>query len=337
MQTVIGVAFGEFLVSRYQAWGFIVFVAIVAAMFRPAWQAWLPATRGVIMAGEGVRRAVRWIVRLAVVGGVAAALFLVEAERRVAGSFNVLPVHNEETLLSRQQLAESKEARALRRRELQEARGRLQLLLAGSRVEEIEATAAEATRLQAQKSYLQEQFQMLEAVSPIDGVIATRKLKDRIGQAVKTGDLIAKVHDLRTVTVEIAVPEQEIADVQKGQRTVLTARAFPRTRFEGQVVAIAPVVTESQDARSSRTIVVTTELANPSLLLKPEMTGQAKIYCGSQRLIDLVSRRFVRFFRVEFWSWWKPPGRPSRSTLGSLQRFGYNRRSRRLVGPDALV
>ncbi len=34
------------------------------------------------------------------------------------------------------------------------------------------------------------------------------------------------------------------------------------------------------------------------------MTGHGKIYVGERRLIEIVSRRVVRFLRVEFWSWW---------------------------------
>ncbi len=40
------------------------------------------------------------------------------------------------------------------------------------------------------------------------------------------------------------------------------------------------------------------------LLLKPQMTGTAKIHCGERRVIALLSRRLVRYLRVEFWSWW---------------------------------
>jgi hypothetical protein len=40
------------------------------------------------------------------------------------------------------------------------------------------------------------------------------------------------------------------------------------------------------------------------LLLKPEMTGNAKVSCGSRRLVDLLTRRLARYIRVEFWSWW---------------------------------
>jgi len=34
------------------------------------------------------------------------------------------------------------------------------------------------------------------------------------------------------------------------------------------------------------------------------MSGNAKIYFGERRLIDLVTRRIVRYLRVEFWSSW---------------------------------
>jgi len=53
---------------------------------------------------------------------------------------------------------------------------------------------------------------------------------------------------------------------------------------------------------TERTVLVTTQLDNAAGLLKPEMTGNAKVYCGKQRAIDLVMRRIVRYLRVEFWS-----------------------------------
>ncbi len=49
---------------------------------------------------------------------------------------------------------------------------------------------------------------------------------------------------------------------------------------------------------------VNTEVENGDLALKPETTGYGKIYVGDRRLIEIVSRRLVRFLRVEFWSWW---------------------------------
>ena len=134
--------------------------------------------------------------------------------------------------------------------------------------------------------------------------MTTHNLKEKVGQNVKKGDLITEVHDLGTVKAEIVIPEKEIADVQIGQKVALKVRAYPELNFEGKVVSIAPIVSKGEERWEPRTILVTTELHNTSMLLKPEMTGNAKIFCGQRRIFDLLSRRIARYIRVEFWSWW---------------------------------
>jgi multidrug resistance efflux pump len=143
-------------------------------------------------------------------------------------------------------------------------------------------------------------------------------------QLVKKGDLIAKVDDLRTITAEVVISERDIGDVKVGQRVVLKARAYPERTFYGKVTAIATVAQVSSSSSASaltqaqgnapatitrsavapKTVAITTEIDNPSLLLKPEMTGQAKISCGQRRLLDVMTRRVARTVKVEFWSWW---------------------------------
>jgi len=176
-------------------------------------------------------------------------------------------------------------------------------LLLGSRPEEIEATEAEIARLEVQHNYLTQQLELVRVLSPGSGVITTPKLKEKIGQYVNKGDLIAEVHELKTIRGEIPISEKEIADVAVGQRVVLKARAFPGHSFYGQVTAIAPAATQ-ENPLGETTILVITELDNSSLLLKPEMTGNAKIDCGKRRIFNLITRRLTRYIRVEFWSWW---------------------------------
>jgi multidrug resistance efflux pump len=209
----------------------------------------------------------------------------------------------DQELLSRKDFELTEEQLSVRQKEWEEAKDQLQVRLAGSRPEEIEGLEAELRRLGGQQSYLEEQLELLTITSPVSGVVTTRKLKEKIGQHVTKGDLIAKVHEFKTVTADIAVPEKEIADVKPGQKVVLKARAHPLMGFQGIVTAIAPIATKQEDWRE-RTVLVTTQLDNPSLLLKPEMSGMAKIYCGQRRVAELLARRFVRYLRVEFWSWW---------------------------------
>lgn len=200
---------------------------------------------------------------------------------------------------------DSKARATVREKELQDAQGKLKLLRAGNRQEELEAMKANIRSLQTHERFIKEQLAALEILSPIDGVVTTHKLREKIGENVKKGDLVAEVYAMKFVNVEIAVPENEIGEVRIGQKVILKARAYPQETFEGKVISIAPVATRSSEGWiADRTVLVTTLLDNSQGLLKPEMTGHGKIVCGDNRAIDLMTRRFVRYFRVEFWSWW---------------------------------
>jgi multidrug resistance efflux pump len=188
----------------------------------------------------------------------------------------------------------------------------------GSASRPANAAQAELARLDAQRMHLGRELQLGTIVSPISGMITTpdRELKERVGQQVSRGELLADVHDVRKVTAEIPISEKEIAEVRVGQPVVLRTRAYPNRVFEGRVTSIAAAVrgpeTEATTGAAiaplapgqSRTIRVTTELDNASLLLKPEMTGKAKILCGKRSMLDLATRRIARTLKVEVWSWW---------------------------------
>ena len=193
---------------------------------------------------------------------------------------------------------------AVAQKETEEARARLRLLEAGSRPEEIEGAEATLARLLSQRSHLEDQLRLVTVRSAVDGVVTTPKPRERVGQYMKKGDLIVEVHEFATVRVEIAVPEREIGDVKVGQPVIVKARAFPERPSEGRVTAIAPVAVKDEEAWRGKVFRVTTAVDNPDLLLRPDMTGTAKIYCGQRRLFDVLSRRLARYVRVEFWSWW---------------------------------
>jgi putative peptide zinc metalloprotease protein len=228
----------------------------------------------------------------------------------------------DENLLSRKEYEDVAAVESAARNDLAVAKDQLQLLASGTRPEDIEATKAQIDQLQADQRHLGEQRRMLTVYSPSTGVVATPtlQLKQLTHQLVKKGDLIAKVFDLQTVTAQIAVDEKDIADVQVDQKVVLRARAYPDEVFYGTVNFVStsvlgspanggeatplPVAPSSSSSSTKRTILISTQIDNHSLLLKPEMTGQAKILCGQRRALDLVTRRLVHTVKVEFWSWW---------------------------------
>lgn len=197
---------------------------------------------------------------------------------------------------------------------------RLSVLTQGTRAEDIDATKAQIDGLETQQALLTEQLHSLNVLSPATGIVATpsRELHAMRGQHVAKGDLIAKVYEMLTVTGQIAVPEKELADVSAGQQVVLRSRAYPDVSFQGTITAIAAAaegmsgntseVSGSKSAASTppagNNYSVTTRIDNSSGLLKPGMTGLAKITVGKRRVSDVIRRRLARTFKVEFWSWW---------------------------------
>ena len=229
---------------------------------------------------------------------------------------------NEQQLTSMLDYEESARLVASAESDLAEAKKKLDLLLAGSRPEEIEALRGTVASLETQCNHLAGQLRLMDVLSPAAGVVTTpsRQLRSMRHQLVPKGALIAKVQNLQNITAEIAVSEKEIADVRPGQFVALKVRAFPEKVFAGKVAEIATtasgdaasgagsdlskIAAPAEAAKSPNTILVTTEIDNSAGLLKPGMSGMAKIHCGKRRIVDLITRRLSRTFRVEFWSWW---------------------------------
>ena len=185
--------------------------------------------------------------------------------------------------------------------ERDQARARLDLLRVGTRPESLATVEHEIASAEAQRERLRDRLAHLAVTAPHAGVVTTPRLKERTGEYVRAGDLIAKVYGVQTLRAEIAVPEQEIGDVRVGQRGSLRLRAFPERAFDGRVTEIAPAAELSPDGQ--RFVRVIIEIPNDSGMIKPEMSGYARIYEGKRTALDVLTRRFRRFLRVEFWSW----------------------------------
>ncbi len=227
-----------------------------------------------------------------------------------------------EQIISRKELETTQELAALAENQLVEANSKLNVVLQGTRPEEIAATKSMIEGLETQRRHLEDQLRRLNIYSATSGIIGTpaRQLKELRRQLAKKGDLIAKIYDPQAMTAEIVISEKEITDVKVGQKVSLKALTYPDLTFEGTVTAIGVAARGGEQSSSSssssgaaslthsgsasKTILVTTQLDNSSLLLKPEMTGHAKVYCGQRRLIDLLRWRLARVIKVEFWSWW---------------------------------
>jgi multidrug resistance efflux pump len=188
----------------------------------------------------------------------------------------------------------------VKRKELAQAESELRILLAGTRKETIESTEAAVNKLTEQKNNLAQQLECLKIRSPIEGVVATPHLKNRVGQYLKKGDSFCDIVSEGVVIIDMPIPEKEIADVKAGLRITMRVRGYPSRTFQAAVMAIAPIAVEKGE---ERTVVVQGELNNSDGALKAGMTGVGKILCGKRMIAELASRRALRWLRTEFWEY----------------------------------
>jgi len=185
-------------------------------------------------------------------------------------------------------------------KELAQAESELRILLAGTRKETIQAMEAEVKKLREKTSNLAQQLECLKIRSPIEGVIATPYLRNRIGQYLNKGDTFCDIVSEGVVIIDMPVPEKEIADVHSGLPITLKVRGYPSRSFEARLKSMAPIAVEKG---LERMVVVQGELENSDGTLRAGMTGVGKILCGKRMIMQLITRRALRWLRTEFWEY----------------------------------
>jgi putative peptide zinc metalloprotease protein len=200
------------------------------------------------------------------------------------------------------ELQRAEEQATLATRDLEQERARLVVLRSGSRPDSIAAMEQEVARVVAERDRVLGEIGRLALIAPHDGMITTPRLHQRVGQFVRPGDLIAEVHAVDRLTAEIRISERDLGEVRIGSPVALRSRVYPDRTFEGTVTRIAAAVADTQP-QPEHDVRVEVDLVNDGSL-RPGMTGFARVSSGSRPAIDVITRRFRRFIRVEFWSWW---------------------------------
>jgi multidrug resistance efflux pump len=200
------------------------------------------------------------------------------------------------------------------------AKAHLNQVVNSVRPEQVDEVVAQIDQFRTERRRIEQQMGSLRVVSPATGIVGTpqRQLVQMAGQFVKKGDAVAKIYDFTCVKAQMMISEKEISEVKIGQPIELRVRAYPDAVFHGKVAFIAtsandpampagPVSSSSSSSTASagkaiNTVLVNTEIDNASLLLKPEMTGEARIDCGRRRLADLFLWHLKRYFKVDSFS-----------------------------------
>lgn len=184
--------------------------------------------------------------------------------------------------------------------EREQAAARLELLNAPTLDSEIAAARASIERKQQELTFGKLQLEHTNIRAPASGQVVSTMENVSVGMFLREGDLFAELADNRTVMAEIEVPETEIDEAAIGAEVTLKSWSSPDESISGTVKRTAPVAEEREFGRVVRVIV---EVPNPDGRLSRNMTGFGKIIVDERPVWEVFTRVFVRFFRIEIWSW----------------------------------
>lgn len=159
---------------------------------------------------------------------------------------------------------------------------------------------AQAQQAQAQYDLLADQIRRAAIVAPFDGLVVSGDLSQKLGGAVRRGDVLFEVSPLNSYRVTLEVPEGEIDALRVGQEGRLLLLALPGREWPLTVTRITPVTVAHEGNSFFR---VEAALARSGPDLRPGMEGVAKVDAGERRLIWIWTHRLVDWLRVWAWSW----------------------------------
>ncbi|MFQ5790429.1 MAG: efflux RND transporter periplasmic adaptor subunit, partial [Acidobacteriota bacterium] len=161
-----------------------------------------------------------------------------------------------------------------------------------------EAQHAIIRKLEAEVARLEDLLERSRIHAPISGTLTTYRFQEKVGEYLEEGDFVCEIADDDRVVIEMPVAEKEIDAIQMGFPVKFKVRGYPYRSFHAQVAEIAPVATPGDKTSS---VLIRAVVDNPDHILKPGMTGVAKVYCGRTFVAHVLTRDLIRFIRTEFW------------------------------------
>jgi multidrug resistance efflux pump len=212
-------------------------------------------------------------------------------------------------VISRQTFDHAENALEEARSRRHEAEAQLELarkLSPSSRAEEIErlhlknekGQQARIEMLDAELARLDDQLARTKIYATVSGTLTTYRFEEKVGDYLEEGADVCEIANYDRVVLEMPVSEKDMDVVDLEKPVKFKVRGYPFRSFHAQVDEIAPIATPSG---KSSTVLVRAYVDNTEKLLKPGMTGVAKIYCGMSFVGNILTRDLVRFIRTEFW------------------------------------
>jgi hypothetical protein len=128
----------------------------------------------------------------------------------------------------------------------------------------------------------------LEIRSPVAGYVISGDPRRTEGAPLTIGQVLYEIAPLEAMIVEIAIDDDEIAQVAVGQAVSFRFDAHPNETFEGRLARVHP----RSETRDSRNVFIGEVLIkDASVSLRPGMKGRARIEVDGESLGGGLVRR----------------------------------------------
>lgn len=168
--------------------------------------------------------------------------------------------------------------------------------------ERAKAAEASAQLAEARANYQLTRSRLadLDVVSPMEGIIVSGDLSQRLGAPVSRGDVLFEIARLDGYRVRIDVSEYDLAPVSPGQSGSVVLNSLPDQPLAIEVSTISSV---SDPAGSENRFRLEARVVDLPEAARPGMEGIAKIDTGEASLAWVALRGTVRRMQIFFWRW----------------------------------
>ncbi|MBS3735056.1 MAG: efflux RND transporter periplasmic adaptor subunit [Phycisphaerae bacterium] len=166
------------------------------------------------------------------------------------------------------------------------------------KIAEAQIAMTEAEKAQTQIDQFTADIERAAMRAPFDGTVISESLRQRRDSRVERGKPLFEVADLDAIYAEVAIPEDQIAEVRPGQRGELAPAAFPGRKVGFVVERIRPV---AEVVEKGNVFKVRLKLDRRPEWMRPGMEGVAKVHIDRRSYAWLWSRRLVNWIRMKLW------------------------------------
>ncbi len=165
-----------------------------------------------------------------------------------------------------------------------------------------EAKQAEARAEAAMVQLRLADYQRTQAhlVAPVAGHVLAGDLEDKIGAAVRLGDVLFIVAPLDNMVVTASVGDRDIGLIKEGGTGLVATRADPAKTYPITIERIVPLASAKEGANSFEVWARLDQA--PAGLNLDGLQGQARLDAGRHSLLYIGTRRIRDWLRL--WLWW---------------------------------